>query len=195
MEEVDQIQVQVNANLNRLVPRSTCCGLISLRIALILTTLLDITIGIQAGALIYYIITTHNFAISLSFKASLEFIKSLMAVIILTLMLVHQETQNKGHKLTSFRVYFQYSLLTALILPVIDLSTLIQLHVNGSDDFTKTGYFALGVWVLYIIQCLGRFYLVYLSFGYYRRLRSGELLLIELGPRKLRRLIAELKAE
>jgi hypothetical protein len=48
--------------------------------------------------LIYYIITTHNFAVSLSFKASLEFIKSLMAVIILSLMLVHQETQNKGHK-------------------------------------------------------------------------------------------------
>lgn len=36
---------------------------------------------------------------------------------------------------------------------------------------------------------------MYLQYGYFKRLQSGEMLLIELGPRKLSQLIGELKAE
>jgi hypothetical protein len=39
------------------------------------------------------------------------------------------------------------------------------------------------------------FYFVYLRYGYYKRLGEGEMLLIELGPRRLRQLVEEIRAE
>ena len=52
-----------------------------------------------------------------------------------------------------------------------------------------------GLWGLIILQLFIRFYFLYMVFGYYKRLRRGELLLIEMGPRSLNKLINTIRAD
>lgn len=117
--------ITVIKQTDRLVPKSACCGLVSLRIALITTNLLDITVGIAAGFFIYLGFKTKSFVVTLSLKAFIEFFKAVVALVCLTLILMHKETQNQGHKLQLFRFYFVLSFLSGLLLPMIDLSTLV----------------------------------------------------------------------
>ncbi len=82
----------VTHELSRFVPQSTCCGLISLRTAMIITALIDITFGLSAGGLIYLIITTKLFAVTLSFKSFLTFVQAMFGIVCLTFMILYRET-------------------------------------------------------------------------------------------------------
>ena len=75
-----------------MVASSTCCGLLSLRTAMLISTLIDITFGISDGALIYLIIKTKQMAVSLSIKSGLEFIRAIIALICLFIILIDRES-------------------------------------------------------------------------------------------------------
>ena len=173
------------------MPKSTCCGVVSLRSALIFTTLIDVTVGIAAGFLLYMLVKADVVVTSLAVKALLEFLRAVSAVVCLAIMLTCRETMNQGFKLRSFKVYFICSLMTAFVLPLIDLYALVQVHI----EVRQSEFVTSGVWLYAASQFVGRFYLAYLIYGYYKRLANSETLLLEVGPRKLQKMIDELKAE
>ena len=67
--------------------------------------------------------------------------------------------------------------------------------LEENQSLTSDPGFEAGIWLFYIFQVVSGFYFVYIRFGYYKRLGEGEMLLIELGPRRLRQLIDEIRAE
>ena len=92
-----------------------------------------------------------------------------------------------------FKLYYIYSVVTAFVLPAIDLSVLVQVHIE--EHIGHSQYVFAGVWAYALISFVGRFYMAYLVFGYYKRLENNEMLLLEVGPRKIHSMIEELKAE
>jgi hypothetical protein len=117
---------------------------------MIVTALVDITLGLSAGGLIYLIIKTKLFAVSLSIKSFLTFVQAVLGIVCLTFLLLYRETQNKGFKLKWFMVYYYYTLVTSCILPIIDLSTLIQMALDETSELTADPSFAAGIWLFYI---------------------------------------------
>lgn len=72
--------------------KSTCCGFVSLRTAIIIITLIDIVQGIAAGGFIFLIVASKKLVISLSFKSVFLLVQAVIAVVCLVMIILYKET-------------------------------------------------------------------------------------------------------
>jgi hypothetical protein len=147
--------------------------------------------GIFAFGLIYLMTLTRHGTLDLALRAVFNAALGVLGVIGLITVFENRETQAIQKQLRQYKIYLIVNLVNAFVMPIVDLITMINLdletgdHTLNNSELSDISNLNFSLWVLAGFQLFARFFIVYIVYGFYKRLEFGETLLTELGSRRL----------
>jgi hypothetical protein len=167
-----------------LVPLSKgiCCGYISLKKAMLLITLVDITFGGAAlgiGITAFLRMHLHFSLISFVILNGACFVLALLSLFAI-----------QGNFLRALRFYFLWKLGEVFLLPIFEL--IVMRGSEGGMDSNLMQAISVNYYLLVGLKALARLFFAYLIMSYNYRRELGEHLLIDHGERKLKRIIDQI---